>query len=203
MSTTARPSVARRRVTASKRSASASVSTAVGSSRRSTSGSGVEGPKQLQSLALTHRHRRNRRRRVDLEVEPCGEIGEVVRRLRPRRPPMALGAEQQQVVDGHHRRHEGEVLLHERHAALPGVAGDAGANGAPARNSSPDDGRSRPPRMRIRVVLPAPFSPRIASTSPARTSRSTPQSAWTSPNRRETPTTSRAGAEPASTAIRG
>ena len=82
----------------------------------------VEGPQQLQSLALTHRHRRNRRRRVDLEVEPCGEIGEVVRRLRPRRPPMALGAEQQQVVDGHHRRHEGEVLLHERHAALPGVA---------------------------------------------------------------------------------
>ena len=51
--------------------------------------------------------------------------------------------------------------------------------------------------MRISVVLPAPFSPRIASTSPARMSRSTSRSACTSPKRRETPTTWR----PAGTGI--
>ena len=36
---------------------------------------------------------------------------------------MTLGAEEQEVVDGDHRRHEGEVLLHERHTALDGLAG--------------------------------------------------------------------------------
>ena len=81
-------------------------------------GIGVEGAQQFEALALTDRHRRHGRRRIDLEVEALGERLQVARRARPRPAPMALGAEQQQVLDGGHRRHEGEVLLHERHAAL-------------------------------------------------------------------------------------
>ena len=39
------------------------------------------------------------------------------------RPPVALSAEEEEVVDGDHRRHEGEVLLHERDTALHRLTG--------------------------------------------------------------------------------
>ena len=122
ISTTARPSSASRRVTPSKRSASASVSTAVGSSSRRTSRIGVEGAQQLEALALADRHRRHGGGRIDVEARVVS--ASAVRSAaapRSRRSPCSLGPEEQEVVDGDHRRHEGEVLLHEGHAALDGL----------------------------------------------------------------------------------
>ena len=72
---------------------------------------GVE-PEQFEPLAFTDRHRRHSGGRVDVEAESLGERSEVDRRPGSRRPPGSLGPEQQEVVDGHHRRHEAEVLLH-------------------------------------------------------------------------------------------
>src|SRR5260370_14963689 len=46
----------------------------------------------------------------------------------------------------------------------------------------PRSGRWTPPRMRISVDLPAPFSPTIAWISPGRTSKSTPSSATVASN---------------------
>ena len=197
MSTTARPSAARRRVTSSNRSASASVSTAVGSSRRSTSGSASR-PEQFEPLAFTDRHRRHSGGRVDVEAESLGERSEVDRRpgCDVRRARWARNS----------RRLSTATIVGTRAKCCctkvtpTASLGDAGANRSAAH--LPVNCRSRPPRMRISVVLPAPFSPRIASTSPARMSRSTSRSACTSPKRRETPTTW-GPAEPASTPIPG
>src|SRR5437764_7330409 len=44
-----------------------------------------------------------------------------------------------------------------------------------------------PERILTRVDLPAPLSPTRATTSPARTSKSTPSRAWTGPKRLLTP----------------
>ena len=165
---------------------------------------GVEGAQQFEPLALADRHRRHRGRRVDLEVESLGELGEVDRR------PVPRDVRRWRWARNSRRLSTAAIVGTRAKCCCTSVTprstasrGDAGANRSPARSTSPDDGRSRPPRMRIRVVLPAPFSPRIASTSPARMSRSTlAQAPGTSPKRRETPTTWRAGAEPASTLFR-
>src|ERR1019366_6461258 len=53
--------------------------------------------------------------------------------------------------------------------------------------------RSAPERIRIRVDLPAPFSPNRAWISPPSTRKSTPFSAWTPGKRRETPSISTTG----------
>src|SRR6266851_5512822 len=58
---------------------------------------------------------------------------------------------------------------------------------APSRLTSPPSLRSRPSRMRMVVVLPAPFGPRKACTSPTPTSRSSPSSARTLPYRLVSP----------------
>ena len=50
----------------------------------------------------------------------------------------------------------------------------------PATVTFPAEGRSIPPRMPIRVDLPLPDAPTIATISPAWTTRSRPCSAWTS-----------------------
>src|SRR5260221_11805029 len=52
---------------------------------------------------------------------------------------------------------------------------------------TPRSGRWTPPRMRISVDLPAPFSPTAAWISPNATSKSTPSSATVAPNRLPTP----------------
>src|SRR4029077_8699380 len=57
----------------------------------------------------------------------------------------------------------------------------------PSRLASPPSLRSRPSRMRMVVVLPAPFGPRKACTSPVPTSRSSPSSATTRPYRLVSP----------------
>ena len=57
-----------------------------------------------------------------------------------------------------------------RHRAEPRI-------GSPSNRTSPCTGRSRPMIVRASVVLPQPDSPTSASTSPSRTSRSTPSTA--------------------------
>src|SRR5690349_24604009 len=51
----------------------------------------------------------------------------------------------------------------------------------------------RSARIRMRVVLPAPFGPRRPKTMPSGTSRSTPARAVVDPNRLTTPSTRMAG----------
>ena len=64
---------------------------------------------------------------------------------------------------------------------------------------TPRSGRWTPPRMRIIVDLPAPFSPTTAWISPNATSKSTPSSATVAPNRLPTPSALMAGRVIAST----
>src|SRR5262245_19016308 len=58
---------------------------------------------------------------------------------------------------------------------------------------APRSGRCTPPRMRISVDLPAPFSPTMAWISPKATSKSTPASASVAPNSLLTPSRRAAG----------
>src|SRR6478736_1203746 len=62
------------------------------------------------------------------------------------------------------------------------------------RSSTEPEVTGKSPQTRLkRVVLPAPFGPRIARRSPGATSRSTSRTAWRPPNRRPTPRKRRAG----------
>src|SRR5262245_45999352 len=63
----------------------------------------------------------------------------------------------------------------------------------PSTRTTPRSGRCTPPRMRISVDLPAPFSPTMAWISPNATSKSTPSSASVALNRLPTPSTLAAG----------
>src|SRR5919106_4894074 len=72
--------------------------------------------------------------------------------------------------------------------------GDRMASGTPSASTSPASARVSPYAIRMRVVLPAPFSPRRAWTSPPRTSKSIPRLATRSPKRFVIPRSSRAGA---------
>src|SRR5688500_40334 len=72
---------------------------------------------------------------------------------------------------------------------LAGVA----SGGNPHNNAEPKVGRMSPRRIRTSVVLPAPFGPRSATTSPARTWKSIRSSARMSPKRRDTPESSPIG----------
>src|SRR5512134_417109 len=51
----------------------------------------------------------------------------------------------------------------------------------------PWSGRRKPRTIRIVVVFPAPFAPRNPNTSPGRTAKVRPSSAWTSPKRLRSP----------------
>src|SRR5215831_12168985 len=70
---------------------------------------------------------------------------------------------------------------------------------SPSRRTTPRSGRWTPPRMRISVDLPAPFSPTMAWISPYATSKSTPLSATVAPNRLVMPSALAAGPVIAST----
>src|SRR5712692_2067879 len=54
---------------------------------------------------------------------------------------------------------------------------------SPSTSTRPAVGERNPPMMRSRVVLPQPLGPRSATSSPARTSRSTASTTVTSPKR--------------------
>src|SRR5262245_56185879 len=77
--------------------------------------------------------------------------------------------------------------------------GLAKRHSSPSRRTTPRSGRWTPPRMRISVDLPAPFSPTTAWISPNATSKSTPSSATVTPNRLLTPSALTAGPVIAST----
>src|SRR5919107_922764 len=65
--------------------------------------------------------------------------------------------------------------------------------GEPSKTISPSSAGWIPAMHLISVDLPAPLSPTSATTSPAATRKSTWYSAWTAPNRFETPRSSRTG----------
>src|SRR5262249_35599126 len=75
----------------------------------------------------------------------------------------------------------------------PGARGSA-STFRPARKISPPAGAMSPAMQRTSVVLPAPFSPASAMSSPGRTLRSTPSSARTAPNLTSSPDTVSSGA---------
>ena len=77
---------------------------------------------------------------------------------------------------------EEDLLVDEADAESVGGAGEAISTGTPFRRISPLSGRRIPSMMFISVDLPAPFSPAMAWTSPRRSSKSTPRSAWMAPN---------------------
>ena len=77
--------------------------------------------------------------------------------------------------------------------------GPAMAVGTPSSRISPESGESSPYRMFIRVLLPAPFSPRRAWISPGLMSRSMPSLATTPGKRLVMPRISRLGAAAAAT----
>src|SRR5947209_4256836 len=62
---------------------------------------------------------------------------------------------------------------------------------------------SRPAAIRSRVVLPAPFRPQIATTSPGASARSTSRSTAREPKRLLTPSSRRTGARPATAIVSG
>src|SRR5207244_2310380 len=64
----------------------------------------------------------------------------------------------------------------------------------PATSSVPASGACAPVAIRISVLLPAPFSPTSACTSPGSSSKSTRWSACTAPNDLLTPAKRRSGA---------
>src|SRR5262245_1742229 len=71
--------------------------------------------------------------------------------------------------------------------------GSRGAYVRPPSSMVPASGTYAPESTFISVLLPAPFSPMSACTSPGLTSRSTPPSATTAPNRFAIPRMRRTG----------
>ena len=65
----------------------------------------------------------------------------------------------------------------------------SGGTGRPSSATTPDVGAMSPAMQRTRVLLPAPFSPARATSSPGRTVRSTPCRAVSGPNRAPSPET--------------
>ena len=64
----------------------------------------------------------------------------------------------------------------------------------PSKRTLPALGRSRPQIMPTSVVLPAPFGPITARTSPGSTAMETSSTALRPPNRRPSPSVSSSGA---------
>src|SRR5215471_94343 len=71
--------------------------------------------------------------------------------------------------------------------------GDVNRTGLSSMSISPESAWIAPARILTSVDLPAPFSPTSACTSPARTSKSTPESAWTPGYDFDTPCIARYG----------
>ena len=109
-------------------------------------------------------------------VEPADELAH------PRR---ALLAPEEQVVDDVEVVAEREVLVHggDAERGRRPVASASMAPACPRRGLTPSSGGTMPAMVLTSVDLPAPLSPTRATTSPARTSKSTSVSAWTAPNR--------------------
>ena len=107
------------------------------------------------------------------------EVGDVVR-YEVRRPGAGLDLIQQ--VD---------VTLHRYPLA---AAVQAAPHVVPSSRMTPASGRSAPDRIPINVLLPAPFCPTSAHTSPGATWKSTPATATVAPNALRTPSIWKRGA---------
>jgi hypothetical protein len=106
-----------------------------------------------------------------------GDFGEEPERLLDARGALAARQvvdRQQQVVEHAKLRKHPMSLDDMRNTRLDGIARTGAGEIAPAEMHASRQG-SRPDTARKRVVLPAPFGPRRATTSPAPTLRSTPR----------------------------
>ena len=118
MITTARPSSARRRHTASSPVASVAGEHRGRLVEQQDPGVGVEGAQDLQPLLLAHGELGDRHAVAHVEAEALDELGEALaghpgrRHERPGRPG------EDEVLRRRQRRDQREVLLHERHAAV-------------------------------------------------------------------------------------
>src|SRR5438552_9358540 len=83
---------------------------------------------------------------------------------------------------------------------IPRCAGVANVMSLPFRRTMPSSGSSNPAMILSSVVLPEPLGPRIVTSSPGWTVRSTPASATTSPNRRTMALRTRSASAPATLA---
>ena len=118
----------------------------------------------------------------------AGQNSASIARAREQFPPIDEPAparlQSRQNVLGHGQvGGQAQLLVDHRDAGSQGVGGDLGANSGRRRSCRPRRAREFRRRSASDVLLPAPFSPTSAWTSPARTSRSTPQSKTTSPKR--------------------
>ena len=87
-------------------------------------------------------------------------------------------------------------------AEAPDAAGRPAGDVAAQHPTRPPSGRSWPISMLKQVLLPAPFGPIRATTSPAATARSTPATAATPPKRLARPSAARTGSKPQASAAR-
>ena len=178
--------------TRSSSSASAGASTAVGSSSSRMRAS------DASALTISSRC-------FERDRQPAGRARPARAAARPAPPAPAparaaaagahLPAGRQRDVLRHGQgRHRGEVLVHHADPEAARDARRAGpTRGTPSTAISPASGRTRPYATCIRVVLPAPFSPSSACSSPGVSVKSAPRSACTEPKRLRMPRSARAG----------
>ena len=102
------------------------------------------------------------------------------RSMRPRRPRGSRRMSRFSATVIHGRRVSSWNTVHTPSACAR--SGPFISTALPRTRISPASGRSRPPRSLISVLLPAPFSPTRACTSPRTAEKEAPSSARTPPN---------------------
>ena len=132
---------------------------------------------------LLFRHRELARRPIGIDLRP----GACEQRLRD--PPAARPVDapparptlepQRQVLRDREMRKQGGLLVDGGDPRSRAASGPWAASGAPSIASVPESGWTAPVRILISVDLPAPFSPTMACTSPARRSSDTSRRACT------------------------
>ena len=171
------------------RSTSWADSDAVGSSRIRTPRLDRQGLGDLDQLLVGHRQaadRRARRRtgRRAPRTAPAAARRVAPQSIVPSRPdgawPMNTFSATRQV------REQARLLVDDRDPERAGLGRAVrSAIGSPSSRIVPLSGWWTPARILTSVLLPAPFSPTSAWTSPARRSSETSSSAWVAPNRFE------------------
>ena len=128
-------------------------------------------------------------------AEPCEHVGGRSAHLGAPDEPEARGLHAEQDVLGR-RTDAARATAPGRSSPRPlarASSGCAGRYGAPSSVIRPASGCSAPDRIAISVLLPAPFWPTMAQTSPGRTDTSTPSTATVAPNAFRIPRISKRG----------
>ena len=102
-------------------------------------------------------------------------------------------ASHEQVLGDRQPREQGELLEDRADAEAAGRGCGRVVTSSPSKRTTPDSGLMTPPMILISVLLPAPFSPTSACTSPKLAERCPAVRASTPPNERETSIASIAG----------